>query len=97
MVRNTKISHDFFLEEHQAVVEDVPNEVRSTNCNQIKLGIKRIIINKEKYYNTSFVMHIVTKEEEGLYNLYFHNCPNYNYQRMPVSVDFTVSSAFSLN
>lgn len=23
-------------------------------------------------------MYIATKEEEGLYNLYFHSCPNYS-------------------
>ena len=23
-------------------------------------------------------MYVATKQEEGLYNLYFHSCPNYN-------------------
>lgn len=45
--------------------------------------------NGEKSYNTSFVMYVATEEEEGLYNLYFHNCLNYNYEA-PLAVDFTV-------
>ncbi|CAB3226473.1 unnamed protein product [Arctia plantaginis] len=28
------------------------------------------------YYNTSFTLYVATTEEQGLYNLYFHNCPN---------------------
>ena len=42
----------------------------------------------EKYYNTSFAMYVANEEEEGLYNLYFHNCPNY---KQKVEVDFSVS------
>jgi hypothetical protein len=41
----------------------------------------------EKYYNTSFAMYVANEKEEGLYNLYFHNCPNYKHR---VSVDFSV-------
>ncbi|XP_043586952.1 protein GPR107 isoform X2 [Bombus pyrosoma] len=43
----------------------------------------------EKYYNTSFSMYIASAEEEGLYNLYFHNCPNYKYDSQ-VALDFTI-------
>ncbi|KAF6202004.1 hypothetical protein GE061_004400, partial [Apolygus lucorum] len=32
----------------------------------------------KKYYNTSFLVYFPTEKEEGLYNLYFHACPNYN-------------------
>lgn len=38
-----------------------------------------------------FVIYIATEEEEGLYNLYFHSCPNYGYPKSPVYLDFTVS------
>ncbi|XP_014225374.1 protein GPR107 isoform X1 [Trichogramma pretiosum] len=41
----------------------------------------------EKLYNTSFAMYVANEEEEGLYNLYFHNCPNYNRR---VTVDFSM-------
>lgn len=43
----------------------------------------------QNMYSTSFVMYVANEEEEGLYNLYFHNCLNYNYEA-PLSVDFTV-------
>lgn len=42
----------------------------------------------KKYYNTSFYMKIYSPEEEGLYNFYFHSCPNY--KNDDVFVDFTV-------
>lgn len=48
----------------------------------------------EKYYNTSFTMYVASEEEEGLYNLYFHNCPNYKYDS-PVTLDFSVISDFA--
>ncbi|XP_011498001.1 PREDICTED: protein GPR107 [Ceratosolen solmsi marchali] len=44
-------------------------------------------IKGEKYYNTSFAMYVANEKEEGLYNLYFHNCPNY---RRRVAVDFSM-------
>jgi hypothetical protein len=44
----------------------------------------------EKSYNTSFVMYVASEEEEGLYNLYFHNCWNYDSNKEPLFVDFTV-------
>ncbi|XP_060833088.1 protein GPR107 isoform X1 [Bombus pascuorum] len=43
----------------------------------------------EKYYNTSFSMYIASAEEEGLYNLYFYNCPNYKFDTQ-VALDFTI-------
>lgn len=36
-----------------------------------------------------FVMYVATEKEEGLYNLYFHSCPNYD-NKEPVFIDFTV-------
>ncbi|ETN64571.1 lung seven transmembrane receptor [Anopheles darlingi] len=30
-----------------------------------------------KYYSFKFAIYVATKQEEGLYNLYFHSCPNY--------------------
>ncbi|XP_058805437.1 protein GPR107 isoform X2 [Phymastichus coffea] len=44
-------------------------------------------IKGEKYYNTSFAMYVANDEEEGLYSLYFHNCPNYVHR---VDVNFSV-------
>lgn len=44
----------------------------------------------ERSYNTSFAMYVASEEEEGLYNLYFHNCRNYDNNQEPLLVDFTV-------
>ncbi|XP_035739173.1 protein GPR107-like isoform X2 [Vespa mandarinia] len=49
-------------------------------------------IKGKMYYNTSFAMYVANKEEEGLYNLYFHNCPNYKGDTQ-VAVDFTIQIA----
>lgn len=49
--------------------------------------------NKLKYYNTSFYLYVGSQSEEGLYNLYFHNCQNYNY-KTPVALDFTVNHIY---
>lgn len=35
-------------------------------------------------------MYVASEEEEGLYNLYFHNCQNYDNYMEPLLVDFTV-------
>ncbi|PSN53305.1 Protein GPR107 [Blattella germanica] len=30
-----------------------------------------------KFFNANFVVYVASENNEGLYNLYFHNCPNY--------------------
>ena len=35
-------------------------------------------------------MYVANEDEEGLYNLYFHNCQNYDNNKEPLLVDFTV-------
>lgn len=62
--------------------------LESNVCSQLKLPMTLDEIQGEKYYNTSFYMNIYTPEEEGLYNLYFHSCPNYKDE--DVFVDFTM-------
>ncbi|KAI4470884.1 lung seven transmembrane receptor [Holotrichia oblita] len=47
-------------------------------------------ISNVTYYNTSFVIYVASDSEEGLYNLYFHSCPNY-VTNNEVEYDFTVS------
>nr|XP_050858214.1 protein GPR107 isoform X1 [Vespula vulgaris] len=59
---------------------------------QAPLPMTMEIVKGKMYYNTSFAMYIANKEEEGLYNLYFHNCPNYK-DDTQVAVDFTIQIA----
>jgi G protein-coupled receptor 107 len=35
-------------------------------------------------------MYIATKQEEGLYNLYFHSCPNYKTAQFMLSFDVDI-------
>ncbi|XP_066148419.1 protein GPR107 isoform X2 [Euwallacea fornicatus] len=47
-------------------------------CKDINFDIDRLTVGGKTFYNASFVMAVETLKEEGLYNLFFHNCPNYN-------------------
>lgn len=47
-----------------------------------------LVKNKLGYYNTNFVISVASEKSEGLYNLYFHSCPNYGTRS--VMVDFTI-------
>ncbi|XP_054275527.1 protein GPR107 [Macrosteles quadrilineatus] len=62
----------------------VPGE--QSSCADLQIPI---VYDKNRgVYNTSFVIYVATEAEEGLYNLYFHSCPNYG--SSPVSLDFTM-------
>ncbi|EEB19259.1 protein GPR107 precursor, putative [Pediculus humanus corporis] len=43
----------------------------------------------EKNISAEFLVFIPSEASQGLYNLYFHNCPNYN-KKMAVKVDFKI-------
>ncbi|XP_017753172.1 PREDICTED: protein GPR107 isoform X2 [Eufriesea mexicana] len=58
-------------------------------CSRVELRMTVQTIKGKRYYNTSFAMYVASEEEEGLYNLYFHNCPNYKYDSR-VALDFTI-------
>ncbi|XP_063838040.1 protein GPR107 [Ostrinia nubilalis] len=45
-------------------------------CSFAHLPITKETRNGFDYYNTSFAMLVASQKEEGLYNLYFHNCPH---------------------
>ncbi|KAK0180608.1 hypothetical protein PV327_002973 [Microctonus hyperodae] len=62
---------------------------KSTSCIHDKLPIKIDTIDGENYIQTSFVMYVMNNDEEGLYNLFFHSCPNYNYETRRF-VNFTI-------
>ncbi|XP_034187075.1 protein GPR107 isoform X1 [Osmia lignaria lignaria] len=76
--------------ERSAVEDEFETKSSESNvCSRLKLPMTVQTIKGEKYYNTSFAVYVASKEEEGLYNLYFHNCPNYKYDS-PVALDFTI-------
>lgn len=63
----------------------------SNACSRLRLPMTMETTPKgERSYNTSLVMYVASEEEEGLYNLYFHNCQNYDNNKEPLLVDFTV-------
>lgn len=64
-------------------------QIKSTSCLHDKLPIKIDTIDGEKYIHTSFAMYVMNNDEEGLYNLFFHSCPNYKYETRRY-VNFTV-------
>jgi len=63
-------------------VDLLENELYNSNvnpCENLHLPItKKIDSEGVASYNTSFVMSVASDAEEGLYNLYFHSCPNYD-------------------
>lgn len=79
-------------ENERFVREDEDSTSESKGCTQLPLPITSETIKGKTYYNTSFAMYVGTKREEGLYNLYFHNCANYK-SSTPVALDFTIQIA----
>jgi len=41
-------------------------------------------------YSGNFVVQVKSKAEEGLYNLYFHNCPVSNMKRVPMAIQIDI-------
>lgn len=68
--------------------DEYESRSESSACS-LNLSMTVQIVKGEKYYNTSFAMYVASEEEEGLYNLHFHNCPNYKYDSQ-VALDFTI-------
>ncbi|KAM7349519.1 protein GPR107 [Cochliomyia hominivorax] len=57
-------------------------------CINFILPLTRTTVEGVNYYNMSFSMFVASLREEGLYNLYFHNCDNYH--NMDKEVSFVV-------
>uniref|UniRef100_A0A6B2E7W6 Putative g protein-coupled seven transmembrane receptor n=1 Tax=Phlebotomus kandelakii TaxID=1109342 RepID=A0A6B2E7W6_9DIPT len=68
-----------FLQRRRRSAVDEENANRGPKCNQQNLPLHMTIKDGIKYYSMNFVLYVATKEDEGLYNLYFHSCPNYIY------------------
>lgn len=89
---NLLISKIFIDIERLNTEDEYESRSESSACS-LNLSMTVQIIKGERYYNTSFAMYVASEEEEGLYNLHFHNCPNYKYDSQ-VALDFTVRSSF---
>ncbi|KAG5862474.1 hypothetical protein JTB14_002353 [Gonioctena quinquepunctata] len=62
---------------------------RVGTCNNLNFDIKSVKKGKATFYNTSFAMAVKNIQEEGLYNLFFHSCPNYN-SNTETFIDFDI-------
>ncbi|CAH3020688.1 unnamed protein product, partial [Porites evermanni] len=66
-------------------------EAETTRATLVKGPFQRLPLYKsEKTYSGNFVVQIKSKAEEGLYNLYFHNCPLSNKPRVPVAIQIYI-------
>lgn len=62
---------------------------RCPKLEKLKLHINRTTTDEVTYFNTSFVVYVESEDDEGLYNLYFHNCQNYK-DDSPVALNFNL-------
>ncbi|KAH8414906.1 hypothetical protein KR215_009511 [Drosophila sulfurigaster] len=57
-------------------------------CNNFSLPLVKLTEDNINYYSFNFSMFVATPHDEGLYNLYFHACPNYdNPKKLSFNVD----------
>uniref|UniRef100_A0A1L8DJW4 Putative g protein-coupled seven transmembrane receptor n=1 Tax=Nyssomyia neivai TaxID=330878 RepID=A0A1L8DJW4_9DIPT len=78
-----------FLQRRRRAAPDAEDMSRGLKCNQQTLPLNMTVQDGTKYYSMNFVLYVATMEDEGLYNLYFHSCPNYAYPP-PYSLNFNV-------
>ncbi|KAH8386836.1 hypothetical protein KR093_002843, partial [Drosophila rubida] len=57
-------------------------------CSNFSLPLVKLTEGNINYYSFNFSMFVATPHDEGLYNLYFHACPNYdNPKKLSFNVD----------
>ncbi|XP_055685432.1 protein GPR107 [Lutzomyia longipalpis] len=78
-----------FMQRRRRAATEVEDNARGLKCNQQVLPLNVTMQDGIKHYSLNFVLYVATKEDEGLYNLYFHSCPNYAYPP-PYSLNFNV-------
>ncbi|XP_055714160.1 protein GPR107 isoform X1 [Phlebotomus papatasi] len=74
-----KVSDSSIFLQRRRRATDVKSTERGIKCNQQNLPMNMTVKDGIKYYSLNFVLYVATKADEGLYNLYFHSCPNYIY------------------
>lgn len=80
----------------ELIPEEAKNEISQSNfLKDIKMSV--LEKNGATYYNINFAMFISTDEEEGLYNLYFHSCPNYYLEKFDLNFDVVIEENNSGN
>ncbi|XP_033221478.1 protein GPR107 isoform X2 [Belonocnema kinseyi] len=79
-------SHEEEEEEEKIGSVKSVNFPENNACSRINISMT--VDANHQYYNTNFMISVLSQEEEGLYNLYFHSCPNYKDEG--VFVDFTM-------
>lgn len=85
---NIPVSNNDYGEHLKRMKREFKNSQQHQSCSTLPLPIVKKVIDGVTYYNTSFVISVASDSEEGLYNLYFHSCPNYPTQSR--TYDFTM-------
>ncbi|XP_013149519.1 PREDICTED: protein GPR107 [Papilio polytes] len=75
--RTKRQSQYLFVNRKRSIQRDAEQNDKNyvTQCSNAVLPITKETREGFDYYNTSFAMYVASDKEEGLYNLYFHNCP----------------------
>lgn len=78
--------------------ETAPTEYGSdkadeSKCSKLEFPMTMEVKDGLQIYSMNFAMYIATKYEEGLYNLYFHACPNYQYSLLPLSFNVDIEES----
>ncbi|KAM3968650.1 LOW QUALITY PROTEIN: protein GPR107 [Aphomia sociella] len=76
-------SQFMFINRRKRQVEEDKDDIFVPQCSHTLLPITKETRNGHDYYNTSFAMYVASSKEEGLYNLYFHNCPHASKETAP--------------
>ncbi|KAJ2953999.1 hypothetical protein O0L34_g2212 [Tuta absoluta] len=75
------------VQQMQQMQPSSDGEVRpAAQCSNALLKITKDTRGGFDFYNTSFAMYVASEREEGLYNLYFHNCPRPGKPATPINV-----------
>lgn len=74
--------------------KEVPRQ--TTEGNQVSYGPIDIFVHTEgvySFYGFNFTIFVDKKSQEGLYNLYFHSCPNYKTAEYLLSFDVDIEES----
>jgi len=86
---NTKQAEEEISLDEKPVSKLPPSPPALDSCEDNRIPLK---VDKNGYFETSFVIYISDAKLEGLYSMFFHNCFNYLHQRSSdkKAVDFTI-------